>query len=269
MGTGRYLAARPIAALAVPVAVGIAWLLLAGAPALNPLVNATALIAAAALAFLLRAPQDAGKATILAVVLAAGLFLPLVTGPETNGIARWLPIGPMRLHAGMLLLPAIVVLSARDEEYGPAIMGVALLAAFLQPDAATGFAVTFAAAGLHDTSRDWKMGLVATVGFFASLIMAVRGELPPVEFVERVFVDAASISVWAAMLLAGSLAVWFWLVLFKLPMTRAERFGLAGSMFGFTLMALVSHYPTPLVGYGVAPILGYGLAFGLARGTPR
>ena len=33
------------------------------------------------------------------------LFLPLLTGPEMGGVARWLPAGPVSLHSGALLLP--------------------------------------------------------------------------------------------------------------------------------------------------------------------
>ena len=42
---------------------------------------------------------------------------------------------------------------------------------------------------------------------------------------------------------------------------------LAGTLMGFAVMATLSHYPTPLIGYGAAPVIGYALALGLCRGT--
>ena len=46
------------------------------------------------------------------------------------------------------------------------------------------------------------------------------------------------------------------------------RHALAGSLFGFSLAAIVSNYPSVLIGYGAAPIIGYGLALALADHTP-
>ncbi len=115
------------------------------------------------------------------------------------------------------------------------------------------------------STQDWKVGAVAVLGFFASLLMAVRGEIPPQPFVERVLMDAAGHSVLLAIALALSLAASFALILFAIPFDRAKRFALAGLFFGFAVMALMAPYPTPLIGYGAAPILGFGLALGLHR----
>ena len=45
--------------------------------------------------------------------------------------------------------------------------------------------------------------------------------------------------------------------------------GLATMRVGFSLAAIVSNYPSVLIGYGAAPILGYGLALALAQHTRR
>jgi len=89
--------------------------------------------------------------------------------------------------------------------------------------------------------------------------------LPPQPFVERVLVEAAGTSVFLAIALALALAAGFALVLFAVPFDRAKRFALAGLYFGFAVIALMSSYPTPLIGYGAAPILGFGIALGLHR----
>jgi hypothetical protein len=163
------------------------------------------------------------------------------------------------------VVPLICVLAARDPDYGAPILLTALFAAFVQPDAATGLALTFAAVALHDVTKDWKIGLTAIIAFFASLVMAMRGELPPQPFVERIFADLLTPAPLAAAALFAALLAGFFLMLWTAPAPRAVRYAMAGSLFGFALMALISHYPTPLVGYGAAPILGFALALGLSR----
>lgn len=253
------------AALAVPVLAGIAWMVAQGAPAGYAPVDAAALALALIWVIFGRAPTTIAAQRAIVAVLLLLLFVPLATGPALNGVARWLPLGPVTLHAGMLALPALTVLAARDPDYAPPILLAALFAAFLQPDAASGAAVTFAAVGLHHVTRDWKVGAVAVVGFFAVIAMALRGELPPQEFVERVLHDAATQSIPAAVGLGAALAASYLLMLWTAPLERDERFALAGSLFGFIVMAMISHYPFPFIGHGAAPILGYGLALGLAR----
>ena len=251
-------------ALALPVFAGLAYLHLAGAPQHYLLINAGALVVALALTATLRAPASERNRKFLTLALVAMLFVPLMTGPSLNGVARWLPLGPVQLHTGSLVVPAIIALTARDRDTAAPVFLVCILAGLLQPDAALGFAIVFALVGLHDATRDWRMGLVCILGFFASLAMAYRGNPPPVEFVERVIVDAAGLSLFAALGLFATLLASFLLILFAIPSSKAVRYGVGGSLFGFTMMSIMAHYPSVLIGYGAAPILGLGLALGLA-----
>lgn len=247
---------------------GLAWMAAAGAPAPYPAINGGALAAGLGLILLLRAPETLWLQRAMIVVLLALLFVPLASGPALNGIARWLPLGPFQLHAGMLAIPALAVLAAREPDYGPPILLAATLAALLQPDAASGFAVLGAAAGLYFAAPNWKPGVVAVIAFVASLIAAMRGELPAQPFVERVLIDATRVHLLFGL---GLLLAWlasFVLILKAIAQPRGETGALAGTLGGFMLMALLSNYPTPLIGYGAAPILGYALALGLLdRGT--
>lgn len=252
-----------MAALALPVLAGLLYLTLAGAPQNYLIINGCALAAALLWATFGHGPVTLKSVRIVCGLLLALLYLPLITGPEMNGIARWLPVGPFILNAGTLAFPALAVLSARDENYAPAILLLALFAALLQPDAALGFAITFAAAGLHDVTKDWRIGLVTIIGFAASILMALRGELPPQPFVERVLVEAVGSMPVIALLLVIGLICSFCLILLRVNLQRSQRFALAGSLFGFGIMSLMSHYPSLLIGYGAAPILGFGLALGL------
>jgi len=254
-------------ALALPVLAGLGWMAFAGAPPLYLAINAGALAIGSAWVTFGRLPAGAAPRRALAIGLVALFALPLLSGSEVNGITRWIPLGPLPLHSGMLTLPLLLVLAARQRDDAPPLLLAALLVALLQPDAASAFAITFACVGLHHVSQDWRMGAVAIMGFFAAIAAALRGELPAQQFVERVLVAAAFDQPLAALGLFGALAAGFLLMLFAAPMPRAERFALAGTLFGFSAAAMMSNYPSALIGFGAGPILGYALGLA-AREEP-
>lgn len=258
----------PLLALLLPVGAGLAYLIRFGAPPQYIAINAAATGVAAIWIILGHAPSGIRARRVLIAALLALCFVPLLTGPAINGIARWMPLGAVTLHTGSLLFPAIAVLAAQDRDYASPMLLTALFAALLQPDAAFGFAVVFAAIALHDQSRDWRHGLVAIVGFVAALIMAIGGELPPEPFVERVFADTLTTTPLIGASLLVALGGGLMGMLFCAPFEARARYALAGSLFGFGMMSIMSHYPTVLIGYGAAPILGYGLALGLRHKNP-
>lgn len=254
-------------ALALPVCAGLLYLALFGAPTSYMIINAGALaLAGGWIAFGLT-PTTIKTRRVAAVLLLAMLFAPLAIGPEYNEVSRWLPLGPFTLHSGALVLPALTVLSARDEDYAAPILLTALLAALLQPDAATAFAVMVAAVGLYFAWRTWPPGIVAIAGFVAGVLAAVRGELPARPFVEHVLAELVLDAPLMALGLFLALFASFFLMLRALHATAAVRFTLAGSLAGFSITALLSNYPSVLVGYGAAPILGYALALRLSEPT--
>ena len=251
-----------VLALAIPVLAGLGYLHAFGAPSRFLMVNAGAL----AIAVLMIGLSPNGLSMVmrrsLIGVAVIALFLPLLTGPALSGIERWLPLGPFTLHAGMLAVPMLVVLAGSEPRYAPGVLSVVLLASLLQPDMATGAALTLAAFGLYDATKDWRYGVFAAVAFTVSLVAAVRGELPAQPFVERVIFLLAAIHPLAALGLTASLLASFMLIVGAFPGREAARKVLAGSLFGFCFAGHVSNYPSPLTGYGAAPILGFG--FGLA-----
>lgn len=257
---GRVFAAL---ALAIPVLAGLPYLWRFGAPASYLLVNAGSL--ALAVLWIALAPARLGTAVRRAAIaiLLAVLFAPLVTGPSPGGVARWLPLGPVVLNSGLLAVPALVVLVGEERDYAPALLSVALLAALLQPDMALGAALTLAAFGLYDATKDWRYGAFAAVAFAISLVAAIRGELPPQPFVERVMFLLARTDPFIALGLLASLLASFFLIAGAAPGRDTSRKALAGALFGFAFAGHVSNYPSPLIGYGAAPILGFGLALGL------
>lgn len=262
------MAALPVAALfamAAPVLAGIAWMGWAGSPESYRVVNAAALAAVTVWLVFARSPATTLQWRLLAIAALFAMCLPFLTGPGINGVTRWIALGPVGLNSGALAVPALAVAAVKDREWGAWLLGAALLPLTAQPDAAAGLAVTFAAVGIHDRTKDWRFGLVCIAGFSLTISMALRGELPPQAFVERVLPDAAGTGLPWALLLAGAMVASFFIMLKALRATPAASYAMAGSLFGFAIMALISHYPYPLVGYGAAPILGFGLALGLAE----
>ena len=256
-------------AIALPVLVGLAYMATGGAPSAYPIVNGAAL-ALSALIVLIGLPPLGRRARNIAVAGLLALFaLPLLTGPSMNGIARWLPIGPFILHAGMLTIPALAVLAAHDDRLGPPALAAALLIALAQPDFASAFALIGGAIGAYQVRSDWRFGLVVIGGFFIAIAAALQGELPAVPFVERLIIDALPTAPLLAGLLALSIAGAVLIMLFGTGLPRIARYPTGMSLFGFWLAALISNYPTPLAGYGAAAIIGYALAHAVAFALPN
>lgn len=259
-----------LAALAVPTLAGAAWMAASGAPAHYATVNLVTLAGACGWMLVGRGPHTALSRHLLLGALLIFMLTPLVMGPEMTSVTgdrvvRWFPLGTINLHVGMFTVPSLALLAARNRKLAAPILLAGIFAALLQPDAGSGFALTFAAIGIHHVTKDWKVGVTAIAGFVASVMMAIAGELPPQPFVERVFIDGFSQSILIGIALALSLAAGFALLAFAVPFSRETRFALAGALFGFVAIAMMSHYPMPLIGYGAAPIAGFGLALGLHR----
>lgn len=264
---GQSLSGRwaSLLALCLPVLAGLGYLAWAGAPGSYVAVNGIALGLALAALFFVPAPNQLGTIRILLAILLIMLALPLVTGPEIKGVARWIPLGPVQLHAGSIALPAFACLAARDEAMRVAWLLAATFLALLQPDAACAFALCGAAAGLYFSGGDWRDAVATGVAFFAGIAASIRGELPAQPFVERVLVSLSLDAPMVALVLFAALVASFFLMAHALYRPKPERFALAGTLFGFSLLGVVSNYPGVLIAYGASPILGFGLALALDR----
>jgi hypothetical protein len=182
----------------------------------------------------------------------------LAAGVE--GVHRWLTVGPLRLHAGALLLPSLLVVLG-GTRWSLAVLtafGVLLVLA-LQPDAAQ--ATSFCAGWI--TIAIARRGPGAPGVILASMGIAVASLLPadplrPVPHVEGILGIAAA----QGNLVAGgglvSLAVlalcfvWF--------LDRPLGVPLAAYMAGTVIAAFLGDFPVPILGSGMSPILGFYLA---------
>ncbi len=256
--------AAAMLALALPCLAGLTYLIAAGAPSHYVTVNAGAL--AFGLAMITIGPIQIGVLSnikarrVLCVTLIALMALPIVAGPSINGVSRWLSVGGLNLHIGMVTVPLLMCLAARDRDYAIPITLSAILISLMQPGAASAFALMLAAVGFYYAWDDWKAGVAAITGFMVGVFASLRGELPAQPFVERILADVVAVQPFLAIAMVLSLFVSFFLMLHFIPHSKAERFAMAGTFAGFSIAAFLSNYPHILIGYGAAPILGYGLA---------
>lgn len=252
-------------ALALPCLAGLAYLAIFDAPPRYLIINSAALAAGLFWIGVGRLPENLRIRRAITLALISLLAIPLATGPDIHGIARWVPLGNFQLHAGMIAIPSLACLVARDRDYAPPAMLAAILLSLIQPDAASAFALTGAAVGLYFAWSDWKPGIVAVVGFFAALFAHVRGVIPPQPFVERVLAELAMSSPLVALSVLATLIASFLLMLRVVDNAPPGRYAVAGTLAGFSLAGMISSYPSILIGYGASPIIGFALALGMTR----
>jgi hypothetical protein len=256
-----------LSAFLSPVIAGIVFMASAGAPASFVLANAVA-ACGVAIAFW-RLPPIGLRSLLAVTVILPVLLACTFAGPAVDNVHRWIALGPLKLHAAMLLMPLLAVQTFRHDKRIIAVsVTLAALVIALQPDRASAAALFFTAFCWLCLSRSgWS--LVAVVSSGASLIstMLKADTLPPVRFVENVISDAAAVhagiavSLIATMLLA--IAVPIYTGLRNGPAKAAPLVALSACMTGYFIASLVGPYPVPLLGYGVSPILGFGLALAM------
>jgi cell division protein FtsW (lipid II flippase) len=263
-GAGKTWAA--IAAFLFPVIFGLLFMGMAGAPALYLGTNAGAACAVGLLLAVGRGQNLSGLPPIMLASISLAILAATFVGPAIEGIHRWIAIGPVRLHAGLLVLPSLsVILHRLDGRMAfIAAVGAALLIA-LQPDRASAVALCAAALTLVAAKRD----LCSTAAFLVAvtalgITMALPDPLDPVRFVENVIPDAGALHPLLSVAMMASIAISVLIV-----SHRWQSAGLAWSacLIAYIFASLAGHYPTPLIGYGVSSILGFGLALALLAKT--
>lgn len=261
---------RTALALVVAVSSGVLFFRLGGAPTAYAILNIASLALALAMMFAVPAGWGGDRAAAWIVGLClVGIGLTLVSGCDLDGVHRWLPLGPVRLHAALLLLPAMLAALPRPpDRWQLAAVIVAAAIILAQPDFAAALALATGFIASH--WRRWRAPLVAA-GHAIVVLCAVASSfradpLAAVRFVENVVADgwivhpALGVLIFGAAICAIAAPAW------EKLRHRDGALGVAGAWLGFTGASLVGAYPTPLVGYGAAAILGYGLSIAVLRG---
>jgi hypothetical protein len=253
--------------LLLPSLGGLAYLAAFGAPGRLIVVNALALALGLAWAVWGRVPSGDRARLGLAAAAAGLLFVPLLTGPDVGGAARWLPAGPVLLHSGALLLPLLTMLAASAPRAGPWLLALATLALALQPDAGALSGLAAASAALAWGQRSIGFALVAGANLTLAAATFHAGALEPQVYTEGVLAQVWPSAPLAALALTALLLLAPGLLLTR-PASSTGDAGpaLAALLAGFTLAAMLGPFPFPLIGYGASPILGFALALGALAG---
>ncbi len=137
------------------VIVGIVNMAVGSAPLHYLAVNAVALVLA--LAAIRFTPAIGNGRVPLAIAVGAVLllFLPLLMGPDVDGVSRWIGFGPVQLHSGMLAFPVLAALLSRLKSVQRlTLIALAAMAVSIQPDRASASALLAARARCC-----WRTGL--------------------------------------------------------------------------------------------------------------
>jgi cell division protein FtsW (lipid II flippase) len=269
-GSGRGIWWAGLACASGAVALGLAYLVAAGAPARMIAMNLAAyLVGLAAYATLAVPNWRIGRArSWLLPGLAVALLAATIAGTPAEGAARWISFGPLTLQVSLIVVPAMLVLFARaPDRPGAASLSVAALVLALQPDRAMAGAL---AAGLLATAliRRDRLSLLAlgasVAGFTAALAQPDR--LPAVPFVDLIYYSSFEVHPFAG------IAVLLGTALLIAPALFTDRAGAGLRAIVFAAVwatiaaaAAMGHHPTPVVGYGGSAIVGYLLSLALVR----
>jgi cell division protein FtsW (lipid II flippase) len=215
------------------------------------------------------------------VAAAALLVLLLLTLFEegADGVRRWLPVGPIQVHAGFIGAPILLIAvarilnQARNDYSRVLVSGVTIIAAsvfLVQPDPSQAIAWAVAVSILLFSRRRTSLtdvALVAVVILLAGLSLTRPNPLERVPYVEGIIELAAQQgTAWGALSLAALAAL---LVPFAIQLPGQRRSEAAALTAWFSVVCIAPFagaYPVPVMGYGVSPIVGYFIAIGLSGG---
>jgi cell division protein FtsW (lipid II flippase) len=251
------------------VALGLAYLAAAGAPQRYLLVNLAASVLGAALWLALGSrtpaqPRLGGRAVL---AFALPLIATALAGVSVEGASRWVFLGPLSVQVSLVVLPAIIVLYARNPDLlGTAAIALAAVALAIQPDRAMTAVLTagMAAILLTRPARLPAFALAAAAGGFA-IAMLQPDALPAVPYVDRILYTAFDVHPAAGAAVLGGCFLILCPALAALSRDGDRPAVLAfGACWAAVIAAAaIGNYPTPLVGYGGSAILGYLLSAAL------
>ncbi|HET7230031.1 MAG TPA: hypothetical protein VFJ16_08525 [Longimicrobium sp.] len=260
------------------LAVGVLVMRASDVPAMAWGQNLAAWVIGILLCLVLARPRSSrrGEAGLLAAaVVALGFLAATFLDAGVQDVHRWVKLGPVRLHAGALVLPLVLATLAGLERAGRRHLATLLsiataLLLALQPDAAQ--ATAFAAGAVvlllpRNRVESYAWIRLVPLVVLAALSWLRRDPLAPVPHVEGIVGLAMAMGAgWGAAAVAS-------LLLLPVPFFAARkasdgRPGLAiGTYVVVTILAVaLGHFPVPVLGQGASPIIGYLAAIGLLRG---
>lgn len=249
------------------VVLGLAHMVIAGAPTRYLGVNVGALaIGLTMLALLGRTAPMGRQWTGGAIVAMTGALLATaLAGTEVEGVSRWVRLGGFALQPSLILLPLMIVAFSQARSVA-ATAGIIVAAAAiaLQPDRAMAGMLVLGLTTLTLLCRDRHsiVALAASIAGFA-VTFARADTLPAVPYVERVFYSSFDAHAGAGLAVLGGSALLLAPAIVGWRRDAGNRVTYAA--FGAVWLAAIvaaalGNYPTPMVGYGGSAIIGYALS---------
>lgn len=249
---------------------GLAYLVMAGAPLKYAVVNALALVVGLAVAAIVAFPGVRASISSGSSIVAVGILL-LATalfGSSLEGTTRWINIGGLSLQPSLILIPLMVMAYATSREWIATLgMVTAAIAMAWQPDRAMAGTLMAGLGAVFSVRRQGQVGLAFATAILGFIVTMIRPDtLPGMPFVEQVYSTTFGVSAWAGM------AVFIGTILMLVPAIDGWRgepqerpLYLAFSAVWSAVMvaAALGNYPTPVVAYGSSSILGYVISLAL------
>lgn len=210
-------------------------------------------------------PARWGAVALVAWALIASTLI----APPLDGVHRWLPLGPLRLHVASAIAPALVAALLRGLADSPraalglAAASMAVLAA--QPDAALATALAAALAPAIARSpalaARWRAAGLLALAVGVAVAWWRPDPLPSIAHVEGIVGLARELG--PLPLAAAVIALALLLVPF---VRRNATAGALGRFVGaLALVGVAANHPVPVMGAGAGPVLGWYLALACAR----
>jgi hypothetical protein len=249
------------------VILGLAYMVIAGAPTRYLGVNVGALaIGLTMLALLGRAlplgRQWMGRATI---AMAGALLATALMGTEVEGTSRWVRLGGFAIQPSLIFLPVMIVAFSHGRSAVTTAGVIAAAAAMaLQPDRAMAGMLVLGLATLAMFCRDRHSIVALTASIAGFAVTLIRPDpLPAVPYVEQVLYSSFDVHVGAGLaVLGGSVLLLVPAIVgWRRDADNRATYAVFGAVwFAAILAAALGNYPTPIVGYGGSAIIGYALS---------
>lgn len=249
------------------VLLGLAYMMIAGAPLRYLAINAVALVIGLALAAVLGRAGAAGRPWTSAAIatMAGALLATALLGDKVEGATRWVQLGAMSVQPSLILLPWMLVIFSQTREALATIGIITVVGAMaLQPDRAMAGMLALELGVLTIIYADRHV-IAAFVTSLAGLaVTLVRADtLPAVRYVDQIVYSSFEIHTIVgiavlgglALLLVPAIAGWG-----RDPANRATYAAFGAVWFAAIVAAALGNYPTPVVGYGGSAIIGYMLS---------
>ncbi len=249
------------------VILGLAYMIIAGAPARYLGVNVGALAISLAMLALLGRTFPLGRQWMggMTIVMAVALLATAFMGIEVEGISRWVRLGGFAIQPSLILLPVMIVAFSQGRSVLTTAGVVASASAMaLQPDRAMAGMLVLGLGTLATICRDRHYIVALTTSIAGFAVTLIRPDpLPAVPHVEQVLYSSFDVHVGAGLAVLGDSVLLLFpaIVGWRRDADNRATYAVFGTVwFAAILAAALGNYPTPIVGYGGSAIIGYTLS---------